>query len=176
MIDLTKPIRTLGLYQPYAGLVMDGKKPIETRWIRRGRKAPFPPGVYLIYATKKSYTIPESAQLMGNQWPRFKEIYNAKGSADWTFAREGSALCLVEITKHVYIIPNDPIMEAETWVRYDGPVTEGKRKKDGTVESVTYVLVGLVIGTVLPIEPFTFKGKQGVGFLSDSDKTKIKFL
>ena len=50
----TKPeiIRSLGFYQPFGSLMLHGK--IETRWIRAGKKPPFPLGKYVFYTTLKS--------------------------------------------------------------------------------------------------------------------------
>lgn len=42
-------IRTLGFYQPFCSLMFHGK--LETRWVRKGRKPPFPLGRYLFYST-----------------------------------------------------------------------------------------------------------------------------
>ena len=44
-------IRTLGFYQPFGSLMLHGK--IETRWVRKGKKPPFPLGKYIFYTTQK---------------------------------------------------------------------------------------------------------------------------
>jgi hypothetical protein len=148
---MSEKIRTLGLYQPYAELMMHGK--IETRWIRKGSKPPFPKGRYLLYATKKEYTLTQLSIIAGDQYERINEIINGL-----TLLR-GTALAVGDLVKHIYIVPG---MEDQTFVRYRPPLAK--------------VMVGLIFENVRRIKPFPFKGKQGVGFLSEEDKKKIEYL
>lgn len=50
-IETVSKIRTLGFYQPFGTLMLHGK--IETRWVKVGKKPPFPEGKYLFYSTQK---------------------------------------------------------------------------------------------------------------------------
>lgn len=156
------PIRTLGLYQPYAELMMHGK--IETRWIRAGIKPPFPLGPYMLYACKKAYKLTELSQLAGEkQYGRIHRIING------LHINYGMALCTGELKKIIYVVPG---MEDETFVRYQGPI-EFLDKKGRPVKRVR---VGLIFENIRRIKPFPFKGKQGIGFLSDEDRAKIQYL
>jgi hypothetical protein len=146
-----EPIRTLGLYQPYAELMMHGK--IETRWIKKGTKPPFPKGKYLLYACKKEYTLTQLSVIAGNQYNRITTIINGLDLI------RGAAIAVGDLVKHIYIVPG---MEDETFVRYQPPLSK--------------VMVGLIFENVKRIKPFPFKGKQGVGFLSKEDERKIEFV
>lgn len=160
MLDLSQPIRTLGLYQPYAGLMLHGK--IETRWISGTKKPPFPLGVYLLYSTKKSYDLTWVEGISGeHQYSRIWDMMYGPHQKD--FYRFGSALCLAALVK--IIEPLDSSYNDRTFV----DCSEGHDDPDGR-------LVGLEFDQVARIEPFQIHGKQGVGFLSDSDRVKIKFV
>lgn len=56
-------IRTLGFYQPFCSLMFHGK--LETRWVRKRRKPPFPLGQYLFYSTKNKCENPTLYQWCG---------------------------------------------------------------------------------------------------------------
>jgi hypothetical protein len=156
------PIRTLGLYQPYAELMLHGK--IETRWIRAGTKPPFPLGPYLLYACKADYPLQTLSQIAGEkQYKRITEIINGLKLV------RGAALCTGDLVKIIYIVEG---MEDETFVRYQGPMEFVS--KHGTM--VKKVRVGLIFENVRRIKPFPFKGKQGVGILSDIDMALIEYL
>lgn len=152
-------IRTLGLYQPFAGLMLYGK--IETRWIRADIKPPFPLGKYLIYATKKKYNLDVLSVICGDQHKRVVDIAcsDKNDSCDIT----GSAICICDLVKR--IDPLTPEYEQQAFVTVPASFTDD-----------CYRMVGLVFENVQRIEPFPFKGKQGIGFLSDEDKAKIKVL
>lgn len=145
-------IRTLGLYQPFASLMMHGK--IETRWIRKGRKPPFPKGAYLLYSTKKAYTPHQTAVVAGNQYQRIKDIM----ATDDSFKLKGMALCVGELYKIIYVVPG---MDDQTFVHYR--------------TDTTHVMVGLMFRNVRRIKPYPFKGKQGVGILTAEERAKIEF-
>lgn len=156
MLDLTQPIRTLGLHQPYAGLILHGKT-IETRWILNGRKPPFPLGPYLIYSTKDRYEF-EEFQFVGGikQALRITERWNIK---DMT--TKGMALCIVQLIRVV-----DPL---------DSSYSERSFVDPSEYTDSTHRLIGLEFDAITRIEPFPIRGKQGIGFLSDADRAKIKF-
>jgi hypothetical protein len=67
MIDIfgNETIRTIGLYQPFASLMHHGK--IETRWVKKGKKPPFPLGKYILYSTLKSYSDKELDYICGER-------------------------------------------------------------------------------------------------------------
>jgi hypothetical protein len=157
MINYNLPIRTLGLYQPYAGLMLYGK--IETRWVKKGRQPPFPPGQYILYATKKSYSLEALNFIAGEQLERIKKIIDEDDKDYRSCAITGHAIAFGVLKILVRVIPS---MEDETFVQYS--------------EKKTHVLAGLVFEDVKRIEPFEIKGKQGIGFLSEADKQKIKFF
>ena len=166
---MSDQIRTLGLYQPYAELMMHGK--IETRWVRRGRKPPFPLGPYLLYATQKDYTLQELSQIAGEkQYRRINGIINGITLA------KGAAVCTGDLVKIIYVVPG---MDNETFVdcrenmrvRLLGYGTP--QKPVGTIREV---MVGLIFENVRRIKLFPFKGKQGVGFLSEADRRKIEYV
>lgn len=165
-------VRTLGLHQPFAGLMLHDK--VETRWVRQGRKAPFPLGKYMIYSTLTPYSPHETSLIAGNQYDRIRDLKSIyrPGVVLPEFIKLGHGLCVGDLEKVIYIIPNDAIMERETFVHYTGPVVRIDKKG----REQTYILVGLVFKNIQKIEPFRFKGKQGIGFLSDADKSKIKLL
>jgi hypothetical protein len=165
-----EPVRTLGLYQPYATLMLHGK--IESRWVQEGKKAPFPLGKYLIYSTKKAYTVREFEHVAGEYSSDAVKLF----SGDETLDLYGYALAigdLVEVKKMgMGEIPKAFI---------DINLTMLKDAKEGvdlweeiTIDEST--LWGLHFKSVKRIKPFPFKGKQGVGFLSTEDQSKIEFV
>lgn len=161
-----EPIRTLGLYQPFASLMMHGK--IETRWIRKGRKPPFPLGKYLIYATKKPYGLPELSQIAGNQYDRIKQIIHG------TRVEYGKALCVGDLVKIIYVLPG---MEKETFVDCHKTTRIKYLKTNVAPIEVHQVMIGLIFENVRRIKPFPFEhGKQGIGFLQPQDVEKIEYV
>lgn len=161
MIELSKTtvIRTLGLYQPFAGLMLHGK--VETRWIRNGRKPPFPFGPYLIYATKKTYWIDQLCDHPEGMCTRTQvDAIKHLMTIDEDAFLEGRALMVCNLVSII-----DPVRPdtQSTWVKYVPPDS-------------CYRRVGLVFTDVKRIKPFAFKGKQGIGFLQDGDRSKIQFV
>jgi hypothetical protein len=167
-------IRTLGLYQPFASLMLHGK--IETRMVRCewdsatqsiiDRKPPFPLGTYLIYSTKKEYFRDEVKRITG----RFFEGAMISLSDEPTFntdKRNGHAICIGNLVEII-----DPIQcEFHPATFVDLPVYD--------VDIHNYPIsrrVGLRFEAVKRIKPFPITGKQGVGFLSVADHLKIEFL
>lgn len=154
MLDLTGPIRTLGLYQPYAGLMLHGK--LETRFIRNTRKPPFPLGTYLIYSTKKSYTEATWMVLSSMHVKRIREIRHVSGNDCHAL---GKALCVADLVEII-----DPLLVGV----HDEAAMVDIRSADNDGR-----LVGLRFENVLKIEPFVIQGKQGVGLLTPAEKAKI---
>jgi len=158
-------IRTLGLYQPYATLMLHGK--IETRWVAVGKKPPFPLGKYLIYATQKCYNFHDAEKLMGDQVDKAHEKFRLEfqfGSSGTLNPKTksfllGHAICIGDLVSII-----DPILPSttDTYVEYVAPCSRRR--------------VGLVFENMKRIEPFQFKGKQGIGFLTPEDEAKIKYI
>lgn len=159
-------IRTLGLYQPYAQLMLHGK--LESRWIAKGKKAPFPLGKYLLYATKKAYSVKEFKHLAGEHYERARlAISNEE-------LKTSVALCVGDLIERKPITTFGDL--ADTF--YDPPFDQlAYRDADHPeFEIDDYVLWGLRFNEVKPIKPFPFKGKQGVGFLSAENEAKIIYI
>lgn len=153
-------VRTLGMYQPYASLMLHGK--IETRWVQEGKKPPFPLGLYLLYATKKS---------------QFQDFAITSGKY---------RVAAMEVLKDEVIIGNGSLVAIGDLINlrlYD-PATDGPKtfvdSFDGRMQIVkgdkciNYVLWCLEFESIHSIKKyFRFKGKQGVGKLDRADKDKI---
>ena len=154
-------IRTLGLYQPFASLMLHGK--IETRLVAIDRKPPFPIGKYLIYSTKKVYLFDEAKDLVMR---RYAEDANRVLKGEPTRQMRGYALC-IGFLKEI-IDPIEP-WNAKTFVDLPSIVNDGNGWP-------AWRRVGLVFENMKRIEPFEFKGKQGIGFLSEEDQKKIKII
>lgn len=156
-------IRTLGLYQPYASLMLHGK--IESRWVVTGKKAPFPIGKYLIYSTKKAYSDNEFCHMASMFYSEAKE----KLRHDKSVYYNGYALALGELYKVQRITGIHELRAAF----YTPSILD---KKGEYFEFDGRTLWGLHFMNVRRIEPFKFNGKQGVGILSSEDKSKIKYV
>lgn len=159
-------IRTLGFYQPFCSLMLHGKK--ETRWVREGRKPPFPLGKYLLYSTKKPCT-PEQL-LIWCGW-----IYEGNYIAETLFTDKtvqlnGYAIAIGELVSLRRMTVED---ERSAFVKYlEFDFRDGK-------DGITYACVQWILEfeNVQAIEPFKFNdGKQGVGILNPELHHKIKIL
>lgn len=158
----TTIIRTLGLYQPYASLMLHGK--VETRWVRKGRKPPFPPGKYLIYSTAEACDYPTLYTWSGSILIKhIQDILENEPTRSLT----GYALAIVDLREPVLM---KPINELECFVKYVGE----ELRKDKFGRDWSYMQWCLPFRKVQRIEPFEFKGKQGVGILPESEHSKIK--
>jgi hypothetical protein len=166
-------IRTLGLYQPYATLMLHGK--IESRWVKRGKKPPFPLGEYLIYSTKKQYKFDEFTKMAGYDLATkarelfFKDVCNINITHSQHL--NGFAIGVGELFE-VCKMPATWLDDAYYWPPVDqiDPNVEGEISIDG------YTLWALRFKDVKRIKPFPFKGKQGTGFLKANDKAKIEYV
>jgi hypothetical protein len=168
-------IRTLGLYQPYATLMLHGK--IETRWVRDGKKPPFPLSQYLIYSTKKYYTSEEFSNIAG------------KYASDGRKKIENDPSLSVK-----WMSKNQPLNINKSWAIAVGTLTEVELfrpqqqpmafvdtgmpsfpVKHVDTKGNLIVLWALIFENVKRIKPFEFThGKQGVGILKDEDRNKIQ--
>lgn len=154
----TEIIRTLGLYQPYAGLMLPPWNKVETRWVRIGRKPPFPLGTYLIYATQKVYSLKEFQSIAGE----FGDIVLRDITYNGIFEVRGAAIGIGDLVK---VERFNPIHQRETYVKWIGGDN-----------SQTHTRWLLRFDNMRAIKPFTIKGKQGIGFLSEADLKKIEFI
>ncbi len=155
-------IRTIGLHQPYAGLMLHGK--IETRWVIVGKKAPFPIGKYMIYATGTMYTRKQISNVSGDQYDHVLE-YACSLFTDPKEFQCSQPLCLADL---VLVRDMTELDSKLAFVQYRPPYRDDKGK--------TRRLVALSFTNHQRIEPFPFKGKQGVGFLTAEQKQLIKIV
>ncbi len=154
-------IRTLGFYQPYASLMLHGK--VESRWVIKGKKPPFPLGKYLIYSTKKRYSPEGFKDIAGDKAHYALDLLKDEPTA----SLDGYALAVGDL---VEIVPMTPTMELRAFIDTDMRLWESQ-------DPITIdgrCLWGLVFDDVKRIKPFPFKGKQGVGFFRD--RFKLEYL
>lgn len=142
-------IRTLGWHQPFGSLMLHGK--IETRIVQPGRKAPFPLGRYLIYTTKAGTDFAELVEICGpDTAQRILEILEHEPTAKLN----GHAIATADL---VAVRPMAKEDEARCFV---------------PLHPLRWCLV---FENVTRIEPFPWHfGKQGIGFVPDSELVKIK--
>src|SRR6478609_1851248 len=141
---MSEVIRTLGLYQPFAALMAFGK--VETRFVKQGRKPPFPLGKYLIYSCKKGYDTLGGGLINICTPAQEEKIEELLMANDFLFCEFGSALVIGDLVR--IIDPLTPDVE-NTFVDYIPPDEKERR-------------VGLIFENVSRIKPFPFKGKQGI--------------
>lgn len=155
-------IRTIGQYQPFCSLMRHGK--IETRWIRYGKKPPFPLGKYLGYSTKKMASHVDlfnwcGPNLMGSIYETLRQDYTKDfhGFGIWT----GNLIKVRLMTKQ-----DEPL----AFVEWQG-IQEFE--KDG--ETFLMQQWCLEFDNIESFKPFRFlHGKQGVGFLPDEYLPSLK--
>lgn len=155
-------IRTLGLFQPFGTLMMMDK--VESRWIRAGKKPPFPLGEYLIYTTKKP-----CSNMDLYDWCRNDQVLQITEliSKDETKHLNGYAIGIVSLVAVKPLTADD-----NSYVKFVGTKTEVI--KDACVTKTQW---GLHVENRRRIEPFEWRfGKQGTGFVPDSELQKIKIL
>lgn len=169
-------IRTLGFYQPFGTLMLYGK--LETRWIRSGKKPPYPLGKYLIYTTKKGagdlvfdWCTSANIERMNNNLPGAK--------SDDTRMLYGYAIAIGELTLVRKMESQD---EDDAFVKFIGEKDFAVNKTIAGIQTSLPAIVKKVqwvlkIDDVKRIEPFVFEyGKQGVGIFPEKDHDKIKTL
>lgn len=144
-------IRTLGFYQPFGSLMLHGK--IETRWVRAGKKPPFPLGRYLLYATQKKC---DNGTLFDWCGPEIMSNIIDVLRDEPTKKLYGHALCLATL---VTVQPMRQKNEKEAFVKYRGSII----KVDDKGVQHLYHQVLLYFAFVQRVNPFPYKGKQGVG-------------
>jgi hypothetical protein len=156
-------IRTLGLYQPYASLMLHGK--IESRWVKKGKKAPFPLGKYLIYSTKKAYSQKEFEHVAGDKAKHAWKLLENES----TVSLNGYAICIGDLVK---VEPMSATMEHKAFI--DTPIDEWQSAEPIIINY--HLLWALHFENIQRISPFLFKGKQGVGILTKEQHKFIQIL
>lgn len=161
-------IRTLGLYQPFASLMLHGK--VETRFIRVGKTPPFKKGKYIIYSTKKRYFDGEIFNISGAyQSNRIEQALRHEP----TRRDLQKAICIGDL---IEVRPMTEKDEDAAFVEYKGIVKQVKKGEAFLVKQWC-----LIFENVQRITPFDFKdasgkslGKQGVGIFPVELYNKIK--
>jgi hypothetical protein len=152
-------IRALGMYQPYASLMLHGK--IETRWVRRFKCPPFPLGKYLLYSTKKDVSIGAIQNISG---PNLTEKIYSTLDGEKTAGLFGYALLIADLAEIRVMTKGD---EEKAFALF---------KSD---QDTCYKQWCLVFQNVQRIKPFPWSyGKQGIGIIGQgkipaSEKLKI---
>jgi len=157
-------IRTIGLYQPYATLMLHGK--VETRWVYHTKKAPFPLGKYLIYSTKKAYSGSEFAHIAGDHTVDAIKLVEHDPSINLN----GYGLCIGDLVR---------VVPLNGWEAMINTFVDPPMRYMTSIEPFTLdgrVLWGLYFENMRRIKPFPFKGKQGIGFLTAEQKQLIEFV
>lgn len=155
-------IRTLGFYQPFGSLMLHGK--IETRWVKDGKKPPFPLGKYLFYTTQKPCDPQNLESWCGGEMIHWIwKVLEHEPTKDL----DGYAIATGNLVEVKLLTLDDE----NTFVKFVG-------SKIDTSSKIIYdkkVQWGLHFKDVKRIAPFKWKfGKQGVGFVPDSELRKIK--
>lgn len=149
-------IRTLGYYQPFCSLMLPPHYKDETRWVRKGKKPPFPIGSYVFYSTKKPCT---NLQLFEWCGPEIMlSITNELKNED-TQGLNGYVIGGGDLAE---VSPMTKEDEAKGFVKFIGERTV-KDKKGNDVVQVQWLLRFENVTRITP-EIFT-QGKQGVGIL-----------
>lgn len=144
----------MGYYQPFCSLMFHGK--IETRWVRKGKKPPFPLGRYFFYSTKKACENPTLFQWCG---PDIMLSITQTLEGDITRFFNGSGLGFGDLVEVRLLTKED---EPKAFVKFKGE----RVVQDKNFEIKTYVQWALIFENLERVTPFTFDhGKQGVGFL-----------
>lgn len=161
-------IRTLGFYQPFGSLMLHGK--IETRWIQDGKKPPFPTGKYLFYTTK---TPCGNVDLFDWCGVRLLNSINETLKDEPTRNLNGYAIALGDLDETYWMRGQD---EGQSFVKFVHRKTVA-RKKEAETLAVKYLQWCLLFKNIQRIDPFEWKfGKQGVGFVPESEIDKIKII
>lgn len=157
-------MRALGFYQPFCSLMLNGKK--ETRWVREGKKPPFPEGEYLFYSTIKACD-----QITLFNWCGRDILLSISKTLDGDISRFRNKTAL-GVGILVDVRPMVKEDEALAFVKFQGYKVE---VIDGI--SVTKRQWILDFENVKRIHPFEWEfGKQGVGKVPESELHKIKYI
>jgi len=154
-------MRTLGFYQPFCSLMFHGK--LETRWVREGKKPPFPEGEYLLYSTIE----PCDAFTLYN-WcgPEIALNIQKKLEGDTSRFRNKRALGIGTLIDVRPMVKEDEKRAFVKHIGYKVDVINGKH--------ITKRQWILEFENVYRILDFEWKyGKQGVGKVPDFEISKI---
>lgn len=180
-------IRTLGLYQPFATLMLPPHDKIETRWVPVGKKPPFPLGWYMIYSTKKRYDWQEVKNLSGSYWEALR--LEMKHEKELKLANPGNLLYDRIDDLQGYAIGFGQLIEVRPWTPLTSPQTfidvdpyqcdehdmNGVPKQwQPNVVIDGYGLWNLVFDKMYRVNPFPFRGKQGVGILTFEERQRLQ--
>jgi hypothetical protein len=157
-------IRSLGFYQPFGSLMLHGK--IETRWCREGRKPPFPKGKYLLYTTQK---ICDAATMEDWCGVELIKLIGKTLNGETTTRYRRRAIAIAELYDIKEMLPTQ---EKDCFVKFVGD--EVRVDKNGIAH--LYIQQCLYFKNIQRVQPFIFKGKQGVGILTDEQKEKIEVV
>ncbi|MDO9186954.1 MAG: hypothetical protein Q7W13_13150 [Bacteroidia bacterium] len=154
-------IRSIGFYQPFGSLMFHGK--VETRFVRKGKKPPFPKGKYLIYTTKKECDNATLYNWCGNDviLDITKMLHN---SNDETRLLNGWAIGIATLSEIKILTPTD-----KSYVKFIGEKIE-------IIDDipVTKIQWALHFKDIFKIKPFEWKhGKQGIGFVPECELQNI---
>ncbi len=169
-------IRTLGFYQPFSSLMLPPYDKIETRWVRKGKKPPFPLGKYLFYTTLKPCDNPtliewSGADVVDNIIHMFRD--------EPTKSLYGYAIGIADLVEIKLLAPEDEPMAFVKFVgeKEDILFKEKDVLKRLEISKVFKVQWGMHFTNRQRIEPFKWEfGKQGVGFVPESELCKIKII
>lgn len=157
-------IRTLGFYQPFCSLMFHGK--IETRWVRKGKKPPFPLGKYFFYSTKNACTNPTLFQWCG---PEIMLSITETLSGDTTRFINGAGLGFGQLIELRLMTKED---EAKGFVKFIGERTVRDKRGNDVIQ----VQWALIFENPERIDPIPFDaGKQGVGILKQPYLSKLGY-
>lgn len=156
-------VRTLGYYQPFCSLMAHGKD--ETRWVRKGKKPPFPLGTYLHYSTKLRCT---NSQLFEWSGPELMLSITQTLEGDVTRFMNGYALSMGDLVELRPMVKED---EAKAFVKFVGERTYTDNKGI-MITKVQWILRFENVRAIQPIR--FFQGKQGVGKLTDELAATLK--
>lgn len=155
-------IRTLGFYQPFGTLMHHGK--IETRWVRKGKKPPFPLGKYVFYTTAN-----ECSYETLEDWCGIDIVVEIEEILQYDVTRNFSK-SILSYGELIEVRPLTKEDEPKAFVKFIGE----KIFKDKNGKDVVKVQWALIFKNVQPITPVPYHhGKQGVGFL---DKQYLPFI
>lgn len=156
-------MRTLGFWQPYGSLMLNGK--IETRIVEEDRKPPFPLGEYLFYTTQKSTPNPVLFDWCGAEI--MSSIIDANKNEP-TASLNGYAIATARLVEIRRMTKED---EKQCFIKYFGQI----EKIDKNGKTRYYHQRCLIFDKIQRIEPFKFEfGKQGIGIATQSTINRIK--
>lgn len=162
-----KRIRTLCFYLPFGSLMLHGK--IETRWVREGRKPPFPKGKYVFYTSKRPCDDKTLIDWCGDEI--YKHIHHTLFYDDTKGLNER----IIGTGDLVGVRLLNKKDELNSFVKFVGRKSETVEGKE--VVKVQWALIFENVQATEPVET-RFNGKsiakQGIGFLPEEMVKLIK--